>query len=195
MKILNIVKKLFKKNITINYNFQNNFIPCYNESFGIATHRNKYFKNPRSKIHSYTYYGFIYLWLTIIYNLLVLILYKIIGYNSFICILCCLMHIINFLIILYFIFYLVRLILSKRRKLKGSFIIDKNGLIDSTFKGIKIIFEWSKIKLVIIGNNSITILTDTPIFFFVNKELESILVPALKKYKKNLLIIKNQKVI
>ena len=194
-KIINIINKLLKRRITIKYNLSNNFTRCYNEAYGIASHRNKYLKNPRSKIHSYTYYGFIYLWLAIVYNLLTCLLYKLIGYNTFICFLCCLMHIINFIVVLYFIYYLLRLMISKQRKIKGSFILDKKGLIDSTFKGIKILFEWSKIKVVIVGKHSITILTDTPIYFFVNRDLESTLIPALKTYKKNLLIIKNQKVI
>lgn len=192
-KIINFISKIGKGKRTIHYDMSNNYIACYNEAYGVAINRKKLIKHPTAATYSYTYYGFIYLWLTIILHLVTYITYRILGYTPFICFLSNIVSIFYFCIALYFLIYIIRVCCSKCRKRKGSFEVDKRGIIDSTFDGIKILFEWKKIKMVIIKKYTITILTDTPIFFFVNKEIEPILIPALKAYNKEIIIIKKNK--
>lgn len=193
-QIMNIIDKLINKEVTIKYDLRKNYTQCYNEAYGIAIKRKQLLKNPTRKCHSYTYYGFIYLWWTLLFHGITYILYKKIGFTPYIAILSSIVPILYFCIILYFLEYIIRIILSSYRKTKGTFQLSKNGLQDSTFNGIKILFEWSKIKMMVIGRHSITILTDVPIYFFVNKEIEEQVVKAIKKYKKDIIIVKNGKV-
>ena len=71
----------------------------------------------------------------------------------------------------------------------NTILIDKNGITDESYYGIKMIFNWSKIKGVVIGKRAITILTDTHIYFYFDISKKSEVIKAIEKYGNSDLII------
>lgn len=45
--------------VKIKYDMSKNYLKCYNEALGVATHKKKIFNNHNIKNHSYTYYGWL----------------------------------------------------------------------------------------------------------------------------------------
>ena len=62
-------------------------------------------------------------------------------------------------------------------------IIDKEGITNFSFYNIKMVFNWDKIKAIVVKKNSVTILTDTPIYLYFDKELPKTL-QTLQSQKK-----------
>ncbi len=85
--------------------------------------------------------------------------------------------------------YLIIYKMSQKVNFESTIILDKEGLTYSSFYDIKMIFKWSKIKAIVIQKYSITILTDTPIYFYLNKEcLDDVLKEANKHGSKMLVL-------
>lgn len=70
----------------------------------------------------------------------------------------------------------------KKRNFKNSIVIDKNGITDESYHGIKMIFEWEKIIGVVISKYTVTILTDTPVYFYFNISKKDDVISAIEKY-------------
>lgn len=187
---IKLIKKHFTDKDTIEYDMRFNYSACYNEAAGIALKKSTIIKKPSTNTHTYTYYGILYLLLTTILNVVIFIIAKKTSFNSIIAYCSIMTTIFYLLIFIYFLNYLLRIIFSKYRNKKGHIKISKEGITDSTFKGIKILFEWEHIKMIVIKKHTITILTDTPIYFFVNKEIEYQLLTTIRKYQKEIPIIK-----
>ncbi|HAB66777.1 MAG TPA: hypothetical protein DCE23_05365 [Firmicutes bacterium] len=189
----NIIDKIsvgIKNQATINYDLSDSYVLIYDEAYGVAKKRKKLLKKPTTKTHTYLGITLFRLILILCLNLFCYLYLKICGYSYIVCTLCIFTPFLYFILTMNIIIFIIR-VTCRSKKLKGSFVLNKQGLTDSTFKGIKILFEWSKIKMVIVKKYSIIILTDTPIYFFVNKDVEDELITALKKYKKDLIIVRN----
>ena len=55
--------------------------------------------------------------------------------------------------------------------------------------GIEMLFRWDKIKYIVVKKYSVIVLTDTPIFFFMNVEVKDELLSGINKYKNNITVI------
>ena len=53
------------------------------------------------------------------------------------------------------------------------------------------IFNWDKIKAVVIKKYSVTILTDTNVYFYFDIKLKEDIIKCIKKYGSKTLIIEN----
>lgn len=69
-------------------------------------------------------------------------------------------------------------------------MIDENGITDESYYGIKMILKWEKITGVVIGKHTITILTDTPVYFYFDIAKKEDVIKAIDKYGNKDLIIK-----
>lgn len=201
--IVDKINDKVKKDTIIEYDLRDSYALIYDEAYGVAKKRKKLLKNPNTKTHTYLSVTIFRLLLILFLDILALLYLKSRGYTDIFCfiyynqqysldiigIICILMPLLYLVLAINIIMFIVRINI-RRKKLVGSFKLSKEGLTDSTFKGIKILFEWQRIKMVIIKKYSIIILTDTPIYFFVNKEIESKLIKSLKKYKKDILIVR-----
>lgn len=70
----------------------------------------------------------------------------------------------------------------KKHNFKNSIVIDKNGITDKSYHGIKMIFKWEKIIGVVISKYTVTILTDTPVYFYFNISKKDDVISAIEKY-------------
>lgn len=61
-------------------------------------------------------------------------------------------------------------------------IIDEKGIVDESFYGIKMMFEWKKVKGIVVSKNTITILTDTPIYFYFDRSKHKDIIELAEKY-------------
>lgn len=201
--IMNTITDKVKKDTIIEYDLRDSYALIYDEAYGVAKKRKKLLKNPRTKTHTYLSVTIFRLLLILFLDILALIYLKSQGYTDIfyfiyynqqysldiIGVICILMPLLYLVLAINIIMFIIRINI-RRKKLVGSFKLSKEGLTDSTFKGIKILFEWERIKMVVIKKYSIIILTDTPIYFFVNKEIENKLIKSLKKYKKDIKIVR-----
>ena len=76
--------------------------------------------------------------------------------------------------------------LYKFRKEQGfdnTVTFSKEGMIDESFYGIKMTFKWEKVLAVVIKKYTITILTDTPAYFYFNITEKNNILKALEKYQ------------
>ena len=152
----------------ISTNISDNFLMYYDEARGIAIHKRKVLKNRNAKCLSYIQSKAI-IFLTLLLLSLILIL---INGDLFIC------SLVFFLTaIIYFLIVFFRTISSymfrKKQRFSNLIIIDEKGVTDESFYGITITIKWDKIKAIVVGKQTITVLTDTPVYFYfniVNKE-------------------------
>ena len=70
----------------------------------------------------------------------------------------------------------------KKHNFKNSIVIDKNGITDESYHGIKMIFKWEKIIGIVISKYTVTILTDTPVYFYFNISKKDDVISAIEKY-------------
>ena len=71
-------------------------------------------------------------------------------------------------------------------------IIDEEGISNFSYYNIKMVFNWDKIKAVVVKKNSVTVLTDTPLYLYFDKKKENRIIKEIKKYKPEITIIKEK---
>ncbi len=79
---------------------------------------------------------------------------------------------------------------KKANGFKNTVVIDKEGITDKSFKDIKITMGWNKIKAIVVKTYSITILTDTRIYFYFDVSDEDLILKECLKYIDKDLIIR-----
>ena len=166
-----------------------NYFKCYDEARGVAMNKRYILKNKKLNLFSYTDYMYL------IFGIL-FFLSTIFIFSRDIDIV-----MIGVLLIIFDILFLVCAFIStyimynfcRKRKMPLKVLIDKEGITNSSYYDIKMIFKWEKIVCVVIKKNSITILTDTPIYFYFDKSSERALLKEIKKYKKDITIIREKK--
>ncbi len=90
-----------------------------------------------------------------------------------------------YLILKYLIIYNIRY----KVNFENTIIFDEEGLTYSAFYDIKMTFKWSKIKAIVIQKHSLTILTDTPIYFYLNKECLEKVLKVVDEYAPKTLVL------
>lgn len=174
----------------IKYDMSNMYNACYNEALGVATHKKDVFNG--KKVHNYTSYGYMYL----IAIILVIIVNSMFYYFTDLYVVSFTLTIFSIilvlLIIIYFLIYYIRRNISKSRKRSGYLDISDEGITDESFMGIKMIFHWQKIQAIVVGNKALTILTDTPVYFFLDNSVKDEIINNLKKYKSDIKVIEKR---
>lgn len=163
-----------------------NYFKTYNEAKGVVLSKKKILKSKSPKYLNY-------LTRNIIVILLIIVLAVLIPFTTNIC----LISLIYILILLEVITislaitnYVTLYLYRKKRNFKSIITLNKEGLTDTSFQGIKMIFSWDKIKGIVIKKYSITILTDTSCFFYLDIRNKKEIEKALDKYASKALIIK-----
>ena len=163
-----------------------NYFKTYNEAKGVVLSKKKILKSKSPKCLNY-------LTRNIIVILLIIVLAVLIPFTTNIC----LISLIYILILLEVITislaitnYVTLYLYRKKRNFKSIITLHKEGLTDTSFQGIKMIFSWDKIKGIVIKKYSITILTDTSCFFYLDIRNKKDIEKALDKYASKDLIIK-----
>ena len=166
-----------------------NYFKCYDEARGVAMNKKYILKNKKLNLFSYTDY--MYLIFGILFFLsIIFILSK--DFDIFM--LGILLMIVDILFLFgVFISTYIMYNFCRKRKMPLKVLIDKNGITNSSYYDIKMIFKWEKILGIVVKKNSITILTDTPIYFYFDKSCEKKLIKEIKKYKKDITIIRDKK--
>lgn len=155
------------------------FYKYFDEARGIAIQKKKVLKNKNSSCFTYTQIQLIVFIIMLVIGLLFMLLgeidYKgyIIGAVIFILSLCyiagCIVSVIGY--------YNFRKSCSKK-----GLLIDENGITDESFYGIKMTFSWKKILGIVITKNTVTFLTDTPIYFYLDKSSQNDIIGIAERY-------------
>ncbi len=164
----------------------NNYFKTYNEAKDVANSKKKILKSQSPKCLNY-------LNRNIIAILLIITLAASMPFTTNLC----LINLIYTLILLEVITvlfaitnYIMAYLYRKKRNFKSIITLNEEGLTDTSFQGIKMIFSWDKIKGIVIKKYSITILTDTPCFFYLDIKNKKDIENAIEKYASKDLIIK-----
>ena len=97
--------------------------------------------------------------------------------------------------IIYFILGLCRIYLSylyrKRNNFFSSIIIKRRGILDiSSFKDIELFFLWDRVEGIVVGHYSLVIFLGKGIYLFFDIKDKKQIIDGIKKYKKDILIVK-----
>lgn len=145
----------------------NHFFVSFNEARGIAENKKKILRKKDSRCFTYFQTNFINTILLFIIELCFVLYFKLsLWYLLF--------SLIPLLVkSIYVVLYLRERKIYQARKYN---IIDEKGLHDDSFYGIKMLFEWKKIKALVIAKHCVVILTDTPCYFYydISKKKELI---------------------
>lgn len=155
------------------------FYKYFDEARGIAIQKRKVLKNKNSSCFTYTQIQLIVFIIMLFLGLFFMLLGKI-NYKG---------YIIGSVIFILSICYVVCSIASvigyyKFRKncVKKPLLIDENGVTDESFYDIKMIFSWKKILGIVITKNTVTFLTDTPIYFYLDKSSQNDIIELAERY-------------
>ena len=169
----------------IKSNLKNNYKNCLNEALG--TNINKKYILKTKNNTSYTYEEHFILTFIIILSISTLLLLINIPYRIELCTIgffCAFMYILTNIVY----FTLVK-IEMKKRNYKNEIIIDKDGITDTSYKGINITIEWSKITAIVLRKHTVVLLTKTPYFFYFDISKYKDIIKLCQKYKENIKII------
>ncbi len=169
----------------IKSNLKKNYSCCKNEAMG--TNINKKYILKTNKNTSYTYEEhFILIFIMILSISTILLLLKL-PCSIELCsigLFCAFIYILTNII-----YFTLDRIEMKKRDYKNEIIIDKDGISDSSYKGMTITIEWKKVKALVLRKHTIIILTDTPCYFYFDISKYKDIIKLCQKYKKNIKII------
>lgn len=164
----------------IETDIKDNFFAHFDEARGIAIHKSKIIKKRKVKCLSYMQ-GQV---LTVIFLLVAAILLSMLCCKiNYIFIPVCILLLSAFLYLIYIILTIVGIYIFRiKQNFKNTITLNKEGITDKSFYGIKILFDWSKITAVVVGKYTVTILTDTPVYFYFDISKKDKILNAIKKY-------------
>lgn len=190
--IVNKVKGTLTKEAIIDYDLTDSYVLIYDEAYGVARKRKKLLKNPRTNTYTYLGITMLRLFIVILINLICYGYLCFVGHSYWLSMILVFIPFLYLYLVFDILIFTVK-ITCRSKSLKGNLKISKEGITDSTFNGIKILFEWKRIKMVIVKKYSVIILTDTPIYFFVNKEVDKQLIREIKRFKSDITIVRNDR--
>lgn len=169
--------------MNIKSNMLKTYLRNYNEAKGVVVNKKRVLKHKTTKVPTYLISSLI----TILLLTLFTIIFTIIDKSN--------IFSIYFLasLIIYILYTIIRTTWSYNFKKKNNFentiILDEEGLTDKSFYGIKITITWDKIKAFVIKKHTITVITDTSLYFFFDIIEKDQVLKAINKYSKDTLII------
>ena len=161
-----------------------NFFKCFNEAQGVAAAKGLILKKRNPKVTTYLQNIILIFAYILLVSLYLLVFDKLFLFA--------LVLFADIIFLFLNIFYMVERCISKDKQ-KGTTTINKNGLINDSYKKIEMHFSWDLVEAVVIRKNSITFLTKTPCFFFFDIANKKEIKELLKKYNKENLIIEERK--
>ncbi len=168
----------------INSSMKNNYLKHYNIAKGIAVNKKRVLKHKTNKVPSYFISAIITIMLLTIFYIVFLIVDESNIVSTIFLVFIC----------IYIIYTITRTIWSYNFKKKKDFInkiiLDENGLTDHSFHNIKINLSWDRLKAIVIKKETITIITDTYLYFFFDKSTEKEILKAVNNYQEDMLIIR-----
>lgn len=167
----------------IKSNLKNNYLKIYNEARGVVINRSLVLKRKNARCLGYFQMVALLFCLFVVMTIAVYF-----GVNRWV---------FYFLLVVDFLILLIPIIRTiwnyrwkKANNFENTILIDKDGITDKSFKGIKITIGWDKIRGIVVKKYSLTIITKTSIYFYFDaKEQDKILKECLK-YIKSFEIIK-----
>lgn len=174
----------------IEYDMTNNYWNCHNEAQAIVMMKKKLKKNPKKKVKSLFSTSIFYM-ISIIVLFIVMLILKQIGVEKlFISVLSDLLIFLVILLLLYYFIILITYYINKRKSShKGVLLIKDDGLTDTSEKGVVTDIPWEQISFVAIKKYTVTFVTTISLVVFVNVEKKKEILKAIKKYRKDLLVI------
>lgn len=158
-----------------------NFFACFDEARGFAVNKKKILKTKNAKVFTYMQGKCVRVAILLLISVLFIFLSKI---NCTLIVFSCLA---TFIATIYFIQALLNLWIIYQVRKKEHFTnvvkIDKNGITDESYYGIKMVFSWDKISALVVGKHTVTVLTDSPIYFYFNISEKDEVLKAIDKYE------------
>ncbi len=170
----------------ISCDISQNYFNCYSESKGVAVHRQSILKKKKPNRLNY-YTEILIACLAILIISFLLTLTKDMFWWLFASLLALIDIIFLFIIIFNFLFVFT---FRHKQKFKNTIILDDNGLTYTSVYNIKVNFAKEKLQALVIKKHTVTILTDTPCYFYFDINTKEKILEALKKYKYKTMIIK-----
>ena len=168
-------------------NIYNNFFNCFNEARGIAMHKDSIISSKTNNCLSYIETKLLSFIIMIVFSLVLYV------FSYFNCHYIMLSRLLYLFACLYFIATLITILKFynryKYQRFESSVIMDRHGITDESYYGIKMIFSWDKITGVVIGKYTITFLTNTPCYFYFSISEKERIMKILSKYKQKQKII------
>lgn len=171
----------------VSTNMSKNFFSCFDESKGISLQKQKLLKSNSYRFCSY------------MRKKLLILIFLFLLATILLLFSCCYMPIIllswiiSFIGLGYFIYFLTTVMTSyhyrKNQQFQNTILIDKNGITDESYYGIKMIFSWNKILGIVVGKRTIVILTDTPVYFYFDLSKKDEILTSVHKYGDEIKII------
>ncbi len=171
----------------ITFDPNKSYFKCFDESRGVAMNKKYVLKNKKANVFTYTDYMFCIILLSFCLGAVCLFMnnhYKFALSASFV-----FFGLLFLSVSLISTYYMCH---YRRKSSQLEILFDKEGITNCSYYGIKMMFSWDKIEAIVLKKNSATILTDTPVYFYFDKEQEEKLLKIVKKYKKDILIIEDK---
>lgn len=172
--------------MNIEYNLNENYFKCYNEAQGVILNRKKIIKNPKKRITTYLGNAGL-LCLEIIIIFIICLVVDRTGYLTKLAY--CMLYFAIFAVFIYLISFYYSYFLEKKKNHSGTLKFSSDGITDEALDGTIVTMKWDKIQALVIKKHTLTFITDSQIFFFVNISLKKEILAALKKYNNKLLIV------
>lgn len=159
----------------IKSNLKNNYFKIYNEARGVMINRSLVLKRKSTKCLGYLEMVML---LFILFAIMTVAVYF--GVNRW------LFYVLLIVDLFIVLIPVLRTIWNykwkKANNFKNTILIDKDGITDKSFKGIKITIGWDKVRGIVVKKYSLTIITKTSIYFYFDAKEQDIILKECLKY-------------
>lgn len=187
----NLLEKEETEDISVKCEFKDGFLKCADEAKGLSCGWRKIVSDGYVRRTSFLKYNLILLFLTffaLCFALFCLDLFG--GELSF-----GFRFVISFVVcalvveVLYIVITLIYFILRRKYRKNSVTTFKEEGIVSHLSKDISIIYDWSSVECVIVGRYSISIFTDSPVYFYFDNKCRSKVLDAVNKFKPKVKIL------
>ena len=78
---------------------------------------------------------------------------------------------------------MIYFILRRKYRKNSTTTFKSEGIVSHISKDISILYDWANVECVIVGNHSISIFTDSPVYFYFDNKCKAKVLDAVSKFK------------
>ena len=187
----NLLEKEESEEISVKCEFKDGFLKCADEAKGLSCGWRKIVSDGYVRRTSFLKYNLILLFLTFFALCFALFCIELFngelsfGFKFLISFIVCAL-VVEFL---YIVITMIYFILRKRYRKNAVTTFKSEGIVNHLSKDISILYDWANVECVIVGRYSISIFTDSPVYFYFDNKCKAKILEAVNKFKPKLKIL------
>lgn len=181
----NLLEKEENEEISVKCEFKDGFLKCADEAKGLSCGWRKILSDGYVRKTSFLKYNLTLLFLTFFALCFALFCIDLFGGDLTFWF----RFIVSFIVcalvveVIYISITMIYFILRRKYRKNSTTTFKSEGIVSHISKDISILYDWANVECVIVGNHSISIFTDSPVYFYFDNKCKAKVLDAVSKFK------------